>query len=108
MSAHRLDDRVDIPSWSWWAAPVAIVFGLILGSVGTIIVDAIGASGGGSVSHPTAVVSIIGDIVFDLSFVAAALIMVIAANGVAGLRLPRPCRVRLPTRAPRQRDRHAS
>jgi membrane protease YdiL (CAAX protease family) len=90
MSANRLDDRVDIPSWSWWAAPAAIVFGLILGSVGTIIVDAIGAGSGGSVSHPTAVVSIIGDIVFDLSFVAAALIMVTAASGAAGLRLPRP------------------
>jgi uncharacterized protein len=84
MSATRLDDRVDIPTWGWWAAPVAIVFGLFLGVVGTIIVDAIGATGGGSVSHPTAVVSIVGDIVFDLCFVAAALIMVIASNGVAG------------------------
>jgi uncharacterized protein len=84
MSATRLDDRVDIPTWSWWAAPLAIVFGLFLGVVGTVIVDAIGATGGGSVSHPTAVVSIVGDIVFDLCFVAAALIMVIASNGVAG------------------------
>ncbi len=84
MSDTGPDDRVDIPTWGWWAAPVAIVFGLIVGSIGTIVVDAIGASGGGSVSHPTAVVSIIGDIVFDLCFVAAALIMVIASNGVAG------------------------
>jgi membrane protease YdiL (CAAX protease family) len=84
MSATGPDDRVDIPTWGWWAAPVAIVFGLILGSIGTIIVDVIGAGGGGSVSHPTAVVSIIGDIVFDLCFVAAALIMVIASTGGAG------------------------
>ena len=91
MSASGPDDRVDIPTWAWWAAPAAIVFGLILGSVGTIIVDAIGAGGGGSVSHPTAVVSIIGDIVFDLCFVAAALIMVTASSGVAGA-LPRPAR----------------
>jgi membrane protease YdiL (CAAX protease family) len=84
MSATRLDDRVDIPTWGWWAAPLAIVFGLFLGVVGTIIVDVIGATGGGSVAHPTAVVSIVGDIVFDLCFVAAALIMVIASNGVAG------------------------
>jgi membrane protease YdiL (CAAX protease family) len=89
MSATGPDDRVDIPTWGWWAAPAAIVFGLILGSVGTIIVDAIGAGGGGSISHPTAVVSIIGDIVFDLCFVAAALIMVIASGGVSG-RMPRP------------------
>jgi membrane protease YdiL (CAAX protease family) len=88
MSATGTDDRVDIPTWGWWAAPLAIVFGFILGLVGTIIVDVIGAAGGGSVSHPTAVVSIIGDIVFDLSFVAAALIMVIASNGVPP-RLPR-------------------
>ena len=47
MSANRLDDRVDVPTWGWWAAPAAIVFGLILGSVGTIIVDAIGAGSGG-------------------------------------------------------------
>jgi membrane protease YdiL (CAAX protease family) len=89
MSARGPDDRVDIPTWGWWAAPAAIVFGLILGSVGTIIVDAIGASSGGTVSNPTAVVSIIGDIVFDLCFVAAALIMVTASSGVAG-RLPKP------------------
>jgi uncharacterized protein len=84
MSATGTDDRVDIPTWGWWAAPVAIVFGVILGSIGTVIVDAIGAGGGGTISHPTAVVSIIGDIVFDLCFVAAALIMVIFSNGVAG------------------------
>jgi membrane protease YdiL (CAAX protease family) len=89
ISATGPEDRVDIPTWGWWAAPAGIVFGVILGSVGTIIVDAIGAGGGGSVSHPTAVVSIIGDIVFDLCFVAAALIMVTASSGVAG-RLPRP------------------
>jgi CAAX protease family protein len=89
MSASPSEDRVDVPTWSWWAAPAAIVFGFILGSVGTIIVDVIGGSGGSSVSHPTAVVSIVGDIVFDLCFVAAALIMVYTAGGVAG-RLPSP------------------
>ncbi len=89
MSATGPDDRVDIPTWGWWAAPVAILFGLILGSIGTIIVDAIGAGGGGSISHPTAVVSIIGDIVFDLCFVVAAVIMVIVSGGMAG-RMPRP------------------
>ena len=78
-----------MPTWSWWAAPAAIVFGFILGSVGTIIVDVIGGAGGSSLDHPTAVVSIIGDIVFDLCFVAAALVMVYTAGGVAG-RLPSP------------------
>jgi uncharacterized protein len=83
------DDRLDIPTWAWWAAPAAVVFGFILGTVGTIIVDVIGGVGGSSLSHPTAVVSILGDIVFDLCFVAAALIMVYAAGGIAG-RLPSP------------------
>ena len=89
MAAPRAEDRVDVPTWSWWAAPAAIVFGFILGSVGTIVVDVIGGTGGSTVSHPTAVVSIIGDIVFDLCFVAAALIMVYTGAGVAG-RLPSP------------------
>ena len=88
MSATGPDDRVDIPTWGWWAAPAAVVFGVILGSVGTIVVDAVGAGNGGTISHPTAVVSIFGDIVFDLCFVAAALVMVTAAAG--GGRLPRP------------------
>jgi hypothetical protein len=88
MSATGPDDRVDIPTWGWWAAPAAIVFGVILGSVGTIVVEAVGAGNGGTISHPTAVVSIFGDIVFDLCFVLAALVMV-TAGGVGG-RLPRP------------------
>ena len=79
-------DRVDVPSWAWWAAPAAIVFGFILGSIGTILVDVLGGAGGSSVSHPTAVVSIIGDIVFDLCFVVAALVMVSAAGGGFGSR----------------------
>jgi uncharacterized protein len=89
MSGIGAEERVDVPSWSWWAAPAAIVFGLILGSVGTIIVDVVGGAGGSSVSHPTAVVSIVGDIVFDLCFVGAALLMVYVAGGIAG-RLPSP------------------
>jgi uncharacterized protein len=89
MSGIGSEDRTDVPTWAWWAAPAAIVFGLILGSVGTIVVDIIGATGGSTVSHPTALVSIIGDIVFDLCFVAAALIMVYTAGGIAG-RLPSP------------------
>ncbi len=79
-------DRVDIPTWAWWAAPVAILLGLVLGSIGSIIVDVLGGAGGTSVSHPTAVVSIVGDIVFDLCFVAAALVMVVASDRIEGRR----------------------
>jgi membrane protease YdiL (CAAX protease family) len=49
------------------------VLGLGLGTVATILVELIGAAGGSSLSHPSPAVSIAGDIVFDLSFVAAAL-----------------------------------
>jgi membrane protease YdiL (CAAX protease family) len=52
---------------------VAVVLGLVLGSLGTIIVDVVASAGGSSVSHPTPAATIIADIVFDLSFVAAAL-----------------------------------
>jgi hypothetical protein len=61
------------PAWPIWTAPAAVVLGLVLGSLGTIIVDIVASAGGSSVSHPTPAASIIGDIVFDLCFVAAAL-----------------------------------
>jgi membrane protease YdiL (CAAX protease family) len=64
------DDR---PPWRVWTAPAAVALGLALGVFATILVEIIGQVGGSSVSHPTPAVSIAGDIVFDLAFVAAAL-----------------------------------
>jgi CAAX protease family protein len=61
------------PPWPIWTAPAAVALGLVLGSVGTIIVDIVGTAGGSSVSHPTPAATIIADIVFDLCFVVAAL-----------------------------------
>ncbi|HEX3976240.1 MAG TPA: type II CAAX endopeptidase family protein [Solirubrobacteraceae bacterium] len=61
------------PAWPIWTAPAAVVLGLVLGSLGTIIVDIVASAGGSSVSHPTPAATIIADIVFDLCFVAAAL-----------------------------------
>jgi membrane protease YdiL (CAAX protease family) len=60
-------------AWPIWIAPAGVVLGLVLGLLGTTIVDVVGAAGGSSVSHPTPAASIIADIVFDLCFVAAAL-----------------------------------
>ncbi len=60
-------------SWPIWTAPAAVVLGLVLGSLGTIIVDVVASSGGGSVAHPSPAANIVADIVFDLSFVVAAL-----------------------------------
>jgi CAAX protease family protein len=61
------------PSWPLWTAPAAVVLGLVLGSLGTIIVDVAATAGGSSLSKPGPAANIIADIVFDLCFVAAAL-----------------------------------
>jgi hypothetical protein len=59
--------------WPAWTAPAGVVLGLLLGSLGTIVVDVVASAGGSSISHPPPAATIIGDIVFDLAFVAAAL-----------------------------------
>jgi membrane protease YdiL (CAAX protease family) len=70
----RVSAAVDLlPPWRWWAAPAAIALGLALGSIGDVIVGLIGAAGGASLSHPPPAVNIVGDVVFDLGFVAAAI-----------------------------------
>jgi CAAX protease family protein len=66
-------DSFDLPPWPVWTAPAAIALGLALGVCATILVEIAGHIGGSSLSHPTPAVSIAGDIVFDLAFVAAAL-----------------------------------
>ncbi len=59
--------------WRVWTAPAGVVFGLAFGALATILVDVGAHAGGSSLSHPSAAVSIVGDVVFDLGFVAAAL-----------------------------------
>jgi uncharacterized protein len=63
----------DVPPWRVWTAPAGVVFGLALGAVGSILVDVGAQAGGSSLTHPTPTVSIVGDVVFDLGFVIAAL-----------------------------------
>jgi CAAX protease family protein len=63
----------DQPDWKLWMVPAAIVLGLALGEVAVIIVDVIGSAAGSSFAHPTPAVNIIGNVVVDLAFVAAAL-----------------------------------
>ena len=55
-----------------WMAPAAIVLGLALGELAVIFVDAVGAAAGSSFTHPTPAVNIVGNVVVDLAFVAAA------------------------------------
>jgi hypothetical protein len=74
MSATEPDERRDDePPWRVWVAPAAIAAGLAAGVIGSSLVAVIGQPAGSSVSHPTAAVALIGDLVFDLSFVGAAL-----------------------------------
>ena len=65
---------------SLWLAPAGILLGFALGAVGTAVVDGIAAANGGSVNHPGPVASIVGDIVFDLCFVVAA-VALLASRG---------------------------
>jgi CAAX protease family protein len=63
----------DEPPWAPWTAPAAIGVGFGLGIVVSVIVDIAAQAGGSSISHPSPAVSLIGDILFDAAFVAAAL-----------------------------------
>jgi uncharacterized protein len=64
---------VERPPWPLWTAPTAVVLGLMFGVLGEIVVDAIAHAGGASLTHPGPAANIIGDVVFDLCFVIAAL-----------------------------------
>jgi membrane protease YdiL (CAAX protease family) len=66
-------NRDDEPVWPVWIAPAAVAVGLVGGLVSSSVVLLIGHSAGSSFSHPTPAVSLMGDLVFDLAFVAAAL-----------------------------------
>jgi uncharacterized protein len=54
-------------------APAAVLLGLALGTLASLIVELIGEAGGSTIAHPTPAVTIIADIVFDLGFVLSAL-----------------------------------
>jgi membrane protease YdiL (CAAX protease family) len=71
--AEPEERRDDEPPWRVWVAPAAIAAGLAAGVIGSSLVAVIGQPAGSSVSHPTPAVALIGDLVFDLAFVGAAL-----------------------------------
>jgi uncharacterized protein len=71
--AEPLPSDGDEPQWRLWMAPAAVLFGLGLGLFATIVVQIVGSAAGSHLSHPTPAVSIIADVAFDLSFVAAAI-----------------------------------
>jgi len=93
-SAGPADDHAGEPRWRIWTAPAAVALGLALGVFSTLVVQLIGNAGGSSLTHPTAAVTIVSDVVFDLSFVVAALYFA-SLHGRArladfGFRRPRP------------------
>ena len=64
---------VERPPWPLWTAPTAVILGLMFGVLGEIIVDVVAHAGGANLNHPGPAANIIGDVVFDLCFVIAAL-----------------------------------
>jgi membrane protease YdiL (CAAX protease family) len=50
-----------------------VILGLMFGALGEIVVDLVAHAGGSSLGHPGPAAAIVGDVVFDLSFVAVAL-----------------------------------
>jgi uncharacterized protein len=68
------DDKSDgTPQWPLWFAPGAVALGFGLGIIASIFVEVAARAGGRTASNPTAAESLIGDVLFDLAFVAAAL-----------------------------------
>lgn len=63
----------DGPQWRLWMAPAAVATGFAGGIFATSLVSVIGHAAGSSLQHPTPAVNLVGDFVFDLAFVAAAL-----------------------------------
>ena len=52
---------------------MAVILGLMFGILGEIVVDVVAHAGGGNLNHPGPAATIVGDVVFDLCFVVAAL-----------------------------------
>jgi uncharacterized protein len=78
----------DVPPWKLWAAPIAVVLGFILAEVLVTVVYGIGSANGASSSNPTPAMEIVGSIVFDVGFIAAA-VVIARVNGGAGRRVGR-------------------
>jgi membrane protease YdiL (CAAX protease family) len=76
-----LDRGPDEPPWPVWAAPAAIAIGFAFGIVASIVVGGIAKAGGSSLSNPPPAVSLISDLLFDASFVVAALYLAAAQGG---------------------------
>src|ERR1700729_1433246 len=77
-------DRSDEPPWPVWTAPAAILVGLVVGVLASVVVAGIGRAAGSTSTTPA--VTLISDVVFDLGFVVTALYFAASSGG----RRPRP------------------
>src|SRR5438105_12255586 len=85
--------RLDEPPWPAWTAPAAVAAGFGLGIFVSIFVGIAAQASGSSLTNPTPAVALIGDFLFDLSFVAAAVYFALRSGahlGDFGLRRLRP------------------
>lgn len=85
--------RLDEPPWPVWTAPAAVGAGFGLGIFVSIFVSIAAQAGGSSLTNPTPAVALIGDFLFDLSFVGAAAYFALrsgASFGDFGFRRLRP------------------
>jgi membrane protease YdiL (CAAX protease family) len=57
--------------WPLWTAPAAVLVGLVVGVLASVVVAGIGAAAG--TNHTTPAISLISDVVFDAGFVVTAL-----------------------------------
>lgn len=68
----------DVPPWKLWAAPVGLIAGFVVAEIMTTIVFGIGSGANGSTTPAT---EIVGSIVFDIGFIAAAIGVAFFAGG---------------------------
>jgi membrane protease YdiL (CAAX protease family) len=61
------------PGPSLWIAPAAVVLGLLAGVFATFVIEIAGTAFGSPLARPSAGVSLVADVAFDLCFVLAAL-----------------------------------
>ncbi|MBV9804526.1 MAG: CPBP family intramembrane metalloprotease [Solirubrobacterales bacterium] len=64
------EHREEVP-WPIWTAPVAVLTGLVVGVIGSVVVLGIGTATGGNKNSPA--VNLVSDLVFDVGFVLTAL-----------------------------------
>ncbi|MBO0768984.1 MAG: CPBP family intramembrane metalloprotease [Solirubrobacterales bacterium] len=65
-------------------APAAVLIGLVLALLATVITTSVGSAFGSPVTHPTPMVNIIASVVTDLCFVGTALYLVFMSNKIGG------------------------